>query len=54
MFSLFFRMIDNLKKRNDQPGIEIHAVGEADGNLTWYEALGDKDRQSIIQSQACW
>ena len=32
---------------NWQPSIEIHAIGEADGDLTWFTALSSAEKELI-------
>ena len=37
------------EQRSYYPSIEIHAIGENDGDLTWYEALSEEEKRLINQ-----
>ena len=44
----------NLCSKGYQPCFEIHAIGEADGDLSWYEALSEEEQRLILDSRAQW
>ena len=42
------------QEQSDMPGIEYHALGEADLDYSWYQSLGQNDKDKIRQELEKW